>query len=263
MIKEIFNTVLFVPLYNALVALIDIAPYSSVALAVVALTIVVKLILFPLSISSVRTQLKMKIIQKPLKDIQKKYKDNREELGRKMLELYRENNINPFAGFFLILIQIPVIFALYWVFARGGLPTINPDLLYSFIPFPEYANMNIFGFINVGESKSIFLAFLAAITQFFQARFSFPKPEPRKKGEQSFQDDLMRGMSVQVKYVLPLIIFGISYTLISVVALYWTVSNLFGIAQELYVRKHIRKDDDKGKDKSNDDKKELVEAVKV
>jgi len=255
MIKEIFNSVLFIPLYNALVALIDISPFGSVALAVVVLTIIVKLILFPLSISSIKTQLKMKVIQKPLKEIQAKYKDNREELGRKMLELYRDNNINPFAGFFLILIQIPVIFALYWVFARGGLPTINADLLYSFIPFPDNANMNIFGFINVGESKSFVLAFLAAITQFFQAKFSFPKQEPKKEGEQSFQDDLMRGMSVQVKYILPVIIFGISYTLISVVALYWTVSNLFGIAQELYVRKHIRKEDDKGED--------VVEAVKV
>lgn len=240
--KELFNTVLFEPLYNALIGLIDIIPGGDVGFAVIALTIIVKLILFPLSKSAVRTQLKMRDLQKPLEDIKEKYKDNREAMGRAMLDLYRENKLNPFSGFLLILIQIPVILALYWVILKGGLPAINESILYSFIPAPTEINMEFLNIFHISEAKSIVLALLAAVSQHFQARFSFPKQEPKPKSEKpSFQEDLMRGMGVQVKWVLPIFVFFISYSLASVVALYWVVSNLFAIGQELYIRKTIRR----------------------
>lgn len=256
--KELFNTIFFNPLYNALIALIDVVPYADVGIAVVILTIIVKLILFPLSIKAVRTQVEMKIIQEPMEELKKKYKDDREKLGRAMLELYKEHKINPFSGFLLVLIQIPVILALYWVFLRGGLPDINFDILYSFVPVPEAVKMNFLGLIDIHEPRSVLLALTAAVSQFFQARLSFPKAEPIKEGSTpSLKDDMMKGMSFQVKYILPIFIFGISYTLVSAVALYWTVSNLFSIGQELYVRAHVRKpDESKVASKKEDDEDE-------
>ncbi|MBP7119366.1 membrane protein insertase YidC [Candidatus Woesebacteria bacterium] len=240
--KELFNTLFFEPLYNVLVGLIDIIPGGDAGLAVIALTIIVKLILFPLSKTAVRTQIKMRELQKPLEDIKTKYKDNREEMGKAMLSLYKENKLNPFSGFLLILIQIPVILALYWVILNGGLPVINESILYSFIPKPETVNMAFLGIFQIAESKSIILALLAGISQHFQARFSFPKQEPKPKGEKSsFQDDMMRGMGIQIKWVLPIFVIVISYSLASAVALYWLVSNLFMIGQEIYIRKTIKK----------------------
>ncbi|MEY2641190.1 MAG: hypothetical protein RL150_583 [Candidatus Parcubacteria bacterium] len=240
--KELFNTIFFEPLYNALIGLIDIIPGGDVGFAVIVLTILVKLILFPLSKTSVRTQLKMRQLQKPLEEIKEKYKDNREAMGRAMLDLYKEHKLNPFSGFLLILIQIPVVLALYWVILKGGLPVINETILYSFIPKPETINMLFLGIFHIAEAKSVVLAVLAALTQHLQARFSFPKPEPRKEGvTPTFQDEMMRGMSVQVKWVLPVFVFFISFGLASVVALYWTVSNLFMIGQELYIRRTIKK----------------------
>lgn len=239
--KELFNTIFFEPLYNALIGLIDIIPGGDVGFAVIALTIIVKLILFPLSKSSVRTQLKMRQLQKPLEEIKEKFKDNREAMGRAMLDLYKEHKLNPFSGFLLILIQIPVILALYWVVWKGGLPLVNESILYSFIPTPETVNMLFLGVFPIDEAKNVVLALLAALTQHFQARLSFPKPEPRKAGATpSFQDEMMRGMNVQVKWVLPIFVFFISFGLASVVALYWTVSNLFMIGQELYIRRTIK-----------------------
>jgi YidC/Oxa1 family membrane protein insertase len=240
--KELFNLFLFDPLYNSLVFLINVIPGADVGVAVIVLTIIVKLILFPLSIKATRTNLKMKLIQKPLEEIKLKYKDNREEMGRAMLALYKEHKINPLSSFVVLLIQIPVVLALYFVFLKGGLPVINGEILYSFIHNPEIINMHFLGLVNVGESKSVVLALLAALTQHLQARFAFPKPEKKPEGHKnSFQEDMVKGMGVQIKYVFPFIIFFVSYSLISVAALYWTISNIFAIGQELYIRKTIRK----------------------
>lgn len=242
MIKELFNSILFNPLYNGLIYLIDVVPGADVGIAVILLTIIVKLIIFPLSKSAVRTQIKMKILQEPLKEIQVEYKDNKEEQARKMMALYKEHKINPFSSILLIFIQIPVILALYWVFFRGGLPEINQEILYSFISVPEVINMNFLGFVDISQTKVLSIALIAAITQFFQARYSFPKPPEKKPGEApSFKDDMVRGMSIQMKYVLPIITFFISYTFIAVIGLYWIVSNLFAIGQEVYIRNHIKK----------------------
>lgn len=264
--KELFNTLLSEPLYNALVFLIDIIPGGDVGFAVIILTIFVKLILFPLSKKAVRTQIKMRELQEPLDNIKEKYKNNKEEMGRAMLDIYKKNKINPFSGIVLILIQIPVILALYWVFLRGGLPVINLERLYSFVPAPEIVNMHFLGFLNIAESKGVVLALLAAVTQHFQARFSFPKQDKKKEEEKykkdknisnkpSFKDDLMKGMGVQVKWVLPIVVFFISYGLISVIALYWSVSNMFAIGQELYIREKIKKPAEKEKEKEEQENK--------
>lgn len=246
--KELFNELLFVPLYNTLVFFIDILPGGDVGFAVIALTLIVKFILFPISKSAVRTSIKSREIQPELEEIKTKYKDNREEMGRAMLDLYRKHKINPFSSIALIFIQLPVVLALYWVVYKGGLPIINTDILYSFIPAPENVDMIFLGVFHIAESKSFVLALLAAVTQHIQARLSFPKADKKdevsaekKPGTPDFKADFAKGMQIQIKWVLPAMIFGISYGLISVVALYWTVSNLFAIAQEIYIRETIKK----------------------
>lgn len=240
--KELFNTLFFEPLYNALVALIHIVPHGDVGIAVILLTILVKLALFPLSKSAVKSQMAIRALQKPMDEIKEKYKDDREKLGLETLELYKKNNINPFASLLLLFIQLPVILALYWVILDGGLPVINTELLYGFIKVPATITMEFIGMFHISEPHSVLLALLAAISQHFQARFSFPKQEPKPKdAKPSFQDDMMRSMSVQVVWVLPIFVFFISYNFAAVVSLYWFVSNLFAIGQELYIRDTVKK----------------------
>lgn len=242
--KELFNDLFFVPLYNALIFIVDIIPGGDVGLAVIGLTLIVKFVLFPLSKSAVRTSIKSREIQPELESLKEKYKDNREELGRAMLDLYKKHQINPFFGIALIFIQLPVILALYWVVYKGGLPAINTDILYSFISAPQNVDMTFLGIFHIAEAKSVTLALLAAVTQHIQARLSFPKVDTEAKPKTDvpdFKTDLMKGMQIQIKWVLPIMVFAFSYGLISVVALYWTISNLFGIGQEIYIRETIKK----------------------
>lgn len=238
----LFNTIIYNPMYNGLVWLIDVLPGHDLGVAVIIFTIFIKVVLFPLSKGAVKTQIVMKQIDPELRELKVKYKD-RQELAMKTLELYRKYKLNPFASIFLILIQLPIILALAWIFFKGGFPTINADLLYSFVNVPEIVNTHFLGILDVSV-KSITLGIIAGVTQFFQIQYSIPKYEAKKDG--TFQDDFARSMNMNMRYVLPAIVFFVSLGVSGAVALYWITSNLFTIAQEVYFRNTIKKDN-KGK----------------
>jgi YidC/Oxa1 family membrane protein insertase len=239
MLSTIWHTAFFDPIYNGLIYLIDIVPGGDVGIAIVVLTIIVKVILLPVSLSAARTQRVMREIEPKLTEIKERTKDDREALARETLAAYREAGVNPFSSIFLLFIQIPIVIALYLsVYSGGGvrLPDINTALLYSFVPSPTEVSMLFFGGIDIA-AKSFPLAALAGITQYFQAHLSFPAPAPRVDGAKpSFKDDFARSMHLQVKYVMPVIIFFFAYTISASIALYFVVSNLLGIAQEYIVR---------------------------
>lgn len=239
MISGIFNTVFFNPIYNGLIFLLDTVPFIDVGIAVILVTVIVKLILFPFSLKMVKTQLAVKQLEPEITKLKETHKNDKQEQARQTMALYKERGVNPFSGFLLILVQIPVIFGLYWVFLRGGLPEINMDILYSFVSAPEKINMNFLGLIDV-SAKSAVLAIFAGATQYFQIKYSLPPMKARKEGNASLKEDLARSFHIQMRYVMPVIVFGIAYAISAAVALYWTTSNLFAIGQEIYVRKKIK-----------------------
>lgn len=239
MISSIFHVIVYNPLYNGLIFLIDKLPYGDIGFAVILFTCIVKLILFPLSKSSVKTQIKMRQLQPELNKLQEQYKDNKEMQARKMMEFYKENDLNPFAGIFTMLIQLPIILALAFIFYRGGLPNVNADLLYSFVHVPDMVNTFFLGLIDISK-RSIVLGILAGISQFFSVRLSVP-PHTPSSDTPNFKDDLAKSMNMQMRYVMPAFVFFISLGVSGAVALYWITSNLFTIGQELYFRRTLKK----------------------
>ena len=235
-----WNTIIYEPLYNLFALILSNIPNHNIAFAIVILTIVIKTVLFPLYHKSIKGQQIMKKLQPEIKKLQEKYKDDRNELGKKTLELYREHKINPFISILLIFIQLPILIGLYFVFSKGL--TANPEHLYSFVTFPESINTFIFGFIDSAKPFIPF-AILAGLTQAIQARVSFPKEdivEKKDKKEVSFQDEFAKSMRIQMLYILPAFITVISLGFPSAITLYWIVSNIYGIGQELFVRKTIK-----------------------
>lgn len=237
----IWHTFFFDPIYNSLVFFIDVIPGGDVGVAIILTTILVKVVLLPLSIKAAKTQYVMRQIEPELKALKEKFKDKREEQARAMMELYRKSGINPFASIFLVLLQLPIIISLYFSVARGGgvpLPEINIDLLYAFIPQPQTITMVFLGIIDI-TTKSIPLALLAGVLQFFHAQLTIPKAEPKAEGtEPSFKDDFARSLQLQMRYVMPAIIAVVAYTTSAAIAIYFTVSSITAIAQEYIVRKH-------------------------
>lgn len=230
-----FSTFFYQPLYNALVLILSVVPGANVGIAIVLLTLVVRGALLPLSHKSVTSQAKMRSLAPHLEKIKEKHKDNKQEQARRTMDLYKEHGINPFSGCLLVLVQLPIIFALYFVFFKG-LPTLNTEHFYSFVHLPEAVNMVFLGVML--SSKSFIFALFAAITQYYQIKLSLPPVAPAEEGAKpSFKDDFARSFNVQMRYMLPVIVFGISYSISAAVALYWTTSNLFSIAHELYVKR--------------------------
>lgn len=234
MISAVFTTLIYDPLYNALVFLVGIIPTHDVGIAVIALTLVVRVILYPLSRRAVETQLAMKKIAPDIEKIKEKYKDNREEQAKATFALYRERGVHPFASFGLLLAQLPILFALYWIFARGGLPEIHPELLYSFISAPSAVNMEFFGLLDM-SGHSIVLGILAALTQFAYTRLSMgPREKKPAVGSPSFSGDLARSFDLQARYFLPATFIILSYVIPNAAMLYLVTSNIFMLGQEFF-----------------------------
>ncbi len=245
MFSYFYNSFIFNPLYNGLIFLMDILPWIDAGVAVVLFTIIVRLILFPLSKKAIVTQVKMKELEPELNRIKNTMKDDRQGQALKVMALYKEKKVSPFSSFFVLLLQLPIIYALYSIFIHSGLPIVNTSLLYSFVDVPN-VNMNFLGIIDIGP-RSIILALIAAAAQYFQLHYSLASMSlPSSTGNKSpskldSQMDMAQNMTRNMKYIFPIIVFLISYNISAVVALYWAVSSLFTLGQEIVVRRHIKK----------------------
>lgn len=243
MISTFFHAVFYDPIYNALVALIAVIPGSDVGIAVIIITIVIRLILLPFSLSAARTQRAMKVLEPKIKDLKERHKGNKEKEALETLALYREAQVNPFASILTVFIQIPVLLALYWVFYYEPFSTvsaINMTRLYAFTPIPHDVSLLFLGIISVA-GKSIVLAVLSGLTQYLQAHLALAgtmKPSDTK----SMQNDFQRVMGMQLKYVFPFIIGAISYSTSSAIALYFITTNLAGSLQEWHMRRVLAKE---------------------
>lgn len=232
----IYHTFFFDPLYNALTILFNILPWADAGIVVILLTTLVRLALFPLSRKAVLTQIRMNEIAPEIEKIKERNKNNSEAQARETLALYQEKKINPFSGIVVVLIQLPLIFALYRIFLHFS--EMNTDLLYSFVSAPEHINMMFLGILNL-DSHSTLLAIGAALSTFFQLKLSTQSAHANKTPTQSFGDNLAKNMQSQMKYIFPIMVFFISYKISAVIALYWVTTNLFSIGQELFVRRRL------------------------
>jgi YidC/Oxa1 family membrane protein insertase len=239
-ISTFFHVVFYNPIYNALVALVAIVPGSDVGIAVILVTIIIRLVLLPFSLSAARTQRAMKLLEPKIKELKEKHKGDKEKEALETLALYKEEKVNPFASILTVFIQIPVLLALYWVFYYEPFSAINTARLYAFTPIPHTISLQFLGIISVA-GKSIVLAVFAGLSQFLQAHMALSgtmKPSDTK----SMQNDFQKIMGMQLKYVFPFIIGVISYTTSGAIALYFITTNLAGAAQEWHVRRTINKE---------------------
>ncbi|MFA6158506.1 MAG: YidC/Oxa1 family membrane protein insertase [Candidatus Paceibacterota bacterium] len=234
---SLYTNFIYLPLYNGLVFLAAHLPFFDAGVIIILFTILVKVILYPLSRKAARTQIAMKMYEPEMNAIKEKYKTDKQAQALHVMNLYRDKKINPFSSIFLLLIQLPIFFALYKIFYSTGLSAPDASLLYSFVKIPATVNMHFLGLIDV-TSKSIVLAVLAAVSQYFQIKLSVPAAAP-KTGKGGFQDDLARSMQTQMKYVFPIMILFIAYNVAAALAIYWITSNLFMIGQEIVVRRQM------------------------
>jgi len=234
-IINIFNESLYRPLLNALIWIYNIIPGNDLGIAIIILTILIRFILYPLSKKAIQSQKAMSRLQPKIKEIQKKCK-NKEEQAKAMMELYKKHKINPMAGCLPILIQLPILIALYRVFFSGLKPEAL-NILYDFVARPDSLNVMFLGLIDLSQ-RSIFLAVLAGVFQFIQSKMIVPKNIGGQKGKSGL--DFASMMSQQMVYFMPVITVFIAWSLPAALPLYWAVITLFGIVQQYFTKIEIK-----------------------
>ncbi len=225
---EFFKTILYEPILNAFVFLYDYIP--DVGVVIFILTLVIKLILHPLTKKSVKAQQSMAELQPKMQEVKTKYKDDQQKQAQEMMKLYKEHKVNPVGSCLPILIQIPIFITLYYVL-RTGLTGGGLDLLYSFVPNPGSIDPIAFGFIDMSK-PNIVLAILAGGAQFLQGRFTIRKQPPKAAGAGAKDENMMAMMNKQMLYVMPILTVFIGLSLPSGLALYWFLSALFMALQQ-------------------------------
>jgi YidC/Oxa1 family membrane protein insertase len=225
MISEFFNQFLYRPLLNILVILCLFLPGKDFGLAIIVLTVFLKSLLLPLTTKTLKNQKNIKKIQPKLKKIQKKYKDDEVKQVEELKKLYDKYEINPFTSLTPLLVQFPILIALYQVFLRD----FNQENLYGFIPNIQEINYSFFG-INLTNS-SLILAIVAIVIYFFQLQFSLKNNKKKSMGvPQQF-----------MPYFFSLITFMVLTRIPAAVSLYLATSSLFAIIQKNILQKNESK----------------------
>ena len=232
----IFNEILYRPFLNALILFYDYVPLHDFGIAVILLTILIRLILFPLFYKGARDQAIIQRLAPRVKEIQGIHKNDKQEQARALMELYREHRVNPLSGFLLLFIQLPVLIALYGVFLRG-FSSDYLGALYGFVPHPTTLNHFFLGFVDLTQ-RNILIVLLAAMAQYFQGKLSLP-PDTGGKKELSGAEAIGR----QMVYMGPVltVVFLYFLNLPSAVGLYWLTTSAFSVVQQVAINKRIAK----------------------
>lgn len=234
MISYIFNLIFYQPLFNALFFLSNIIPNHDLGFSIVILTVLIRLALWPLTGKSIKSQKALERLKPKIEEINKKFKNDKEAKAKALMALYSENKINPLSGFLPLLIQIPIIIALWRVFLSGT--KINHDLLYFFIKIPSEIQTVFLGIFDLTK-RNMVLAIIAGALQYFQTKMIMPQ---KTASESEKVPDFSRIISQQMLYFGPILSIIIFWTLPSALPLYWIVVTLMTLLQQYINQKNER-----------------------
>lgn len=232
-----FTTIFVEPLFNILFLFYGLLPGHDFGVAVIMLTILVRILLWPLVKKQLHSQRAMQKLAPEVARVRAEAKGDRQKETQMLMELYKEKGTSPFAPIIPLLIQLPIFFALYIAFRDSVHPEMIKELTYPFvesIPAVKQAIVNpssfsptLFGVVNLTQ-PNVILALGAALAQFYQAKMMQPKNKPAGQGMEA---DVARMMSGMI-YVFPVLTFVIGLTLPSALALFWMVTSLIAALQQ-------------------------------
>jgi len=220
-------------MFNGFVALYNLIP--DVGVVILVITVLIKVILYPLTKSSIKSQKALTDLQPKLNELKEKYKDNKQAIAQETMKLYKENHVNPFASCLPLLIQLPILIALYYVL-QIALKGDQFQLIYPFMHNPGSINKVSLGLFNL-ENSSWVLAVLAGGAQFWQSKMMMRKRPDKPVPAGAKDEDTMAMMNKQMLYFMPFMTVFIGLSLPAGLTLYWFLSTLFTALQQLVMFK--------------------------
>jgi YidC/Oxa1 family membrane protein insertase len=231
----IYNSIFYQPMYNLLIGFYNVIPGHDLGLAVIGVTILTRLVLYPLSLKSIKAQKMMQDLQPKLEELKKRHAKDKEKQAAETMKLYREEKINPFSSCLPLLLQLPFLIALFHVLQN----VTNPDsltILYNFIPSPGQVNaIGLFGWVDLAKT-SLIIALLAGAAQFWQG-FMLLRQRPPIKNSATKDEDFSTMVNQQMTYIMPVMTAYIAWRFPAGVSLYWFVSTLLLALQQWYIFK--------------------------
>ncbi|MBN2073270.1 MAG: membrane protein insertase YidC [Actinobacteria bacterium] len=204
---------------------------SSYGVVIILLTVIVRLVLTPLTITQTRSMARMQKLQPYLKELQKKYKDDREKLQQETMEFYKKNNVNPLAGCLPMLLQLPVFYALFQTLRSPTERVTGVVTDFNFL------------WMNLNERDPYYiLVILMVATMFLSTRQTTTDPKQSK-----------------FMYILPLVFGFISWQFPAGILVYWVTTNIWSIGQQWIVNRIVKRGSDKGE--KQEDKKETADLT--
>lgn len=283
-----FDSLIVQPIFNILVLIYSVIPGADFGVALIIFTIVVRFLLYPLLKKQLHQSRAMQKMQPELKKIQVQYKDNRQMQGLAMMELYKKYNVSPWRSILILIIQLPIFFALFQViqvFSQHrdqiakwtydfleGLPAIH-----NLIQNPDSFNHTAFGFMDLTKNAIhqgqiywplMIVAIVGAVTQYIMSKQIMPKTNAKKRrfkdimaeaadGKQHDQSEMNQIVSNNMMKIMPFMMFFIMISLPGALALYYVISNLVAVGQQAYI---LREDTEELEDIASEPAKELTKA---
>lgn len=232
----LYNEFIYRPLLNLLVLGYNYIPGHDVGVVIILITLFVRVILAPVFHKQIKSQQAMTDLQPKLLEVQKIHENDREARARAMMELYKEHKVNPLGSCLPLLIQLPILFALYHVFIKALHGEISG--LYSWVSLSGQLDPMFLGLINLAQSN-VGLSILAGALQFWQSRLMFKIK--KSSGVGNAIDSTAKIIQMQTLYFLPVFSVVIAWRLPAGLPLYWCVTTLFSIFQQQWLSRKNNK----------------------
>lgn len=226
--SSIFHLVLTQPLFNLLVFLYKYVAFADLGVAIILLTIIVRLVLYPVFYKGLKSQMLMQKIQPHVQRAQQQHKNDKQKQAEVLMAIYREHKVNPFSSILYVFAQLPILIAVYHIFLKG-LTTETFTDLYSFISAPLTVNTEFLGLIDVTKPSMLIVA-LAVIAQYVQSKTAMAKSPATGQAA---------AMAKYMVYIGPLLTLLILPRLSAAIGLYWITTSVFSIFQQHLINKQL------------------------
>lgn len=247
---SIYETVLIQPMFNLLIWLYNMIPGADMGFAIIALTVAIKIVLWPFTGAMLKSQRAMQQLQPKLDALKEQHKGDKEGLAKATMALYSAEKVNPLSSCLPLLIQLPILIALYQVLV-AGLKEESLSMLYAFVQRPAILNETFLGLINLSK-PNIILALVAGAAQFVQTKMLMQKRPPKslRAKEGAKDEDMMASMNQSLLYFMPVMTVVIGWSLPGGLTLYWVAISVLSVLQQVLVFKKNPIPEIKGEEKA-------------
>lgn len=232
-LSQLWNAILYRPIYNALLFFSYIVPGHNLGIAIILLTILIRTILLSPSQRAMKAQRRMQEVQPMLESIKEKYKGDQQRIAQETMAIWKTHKVNPMGSCLPLLLQFPILIALFWVIKNG----LNPDELH--LLYKTYEGFSLkdistnFAWMDLTKVNTYVLPIIIGLLQFLQMKLAIAKT---KKAGQPIKNEMAIANNVMT-YMMPVMIAVFTASLPAGVGVYWGVSTIYGIFQQLVVNK--------------------------